>query len=308
MSKNRKKIPENTEAEIVFLSSFKCCVCQDGQKGHHIHHIDSHPENNDIDNLALLCFEHHDEATKIQSLSKKLSPKAIKKFRDSWYQQIEKSRKNIIKELDQPLIGNITQEDLVISSINANIIIELLKAKRTFFHANWKERTNLISQFDVYEDYISTQTKYKILIFLQYIAVFTRAKMTDNAACAIYSLVDILCTNIPNNIVQFSNEAIIIADNIIYDAVIHLNDMAVASQGCKILKIIYQLAKKYNSQEVKDKVLSSHSSLKNGFLQRDSNYDLGIEVLELFENNLENFPIYPEIPRKLIRHILPLTI
>ena len=99
--KKRVKIPPATEAEVMFKSDLQCCICQ--QKGDHIHHLDSDPSNNNIDNLALLCFKHHDEATITGSLSKKLSRQTILNYREHHYKVIEFARQRQLGTFDSPV-------------------------------------------------------------------------------------------------------------------------------------------------------------------------------------------------------------
>jgi 5-methylcytosine-specific restriction endonuclease McrA len=59
MRKKRKAIPGSVADEVMFKADLSCCVCE--KRDDHIHHLDQDPSNNDIDNLALLCFEHHNQ-------------------------------------------------------------------------------------------------------------------------------------------------------------------------------------------------------------------------------------------------------
>ena len=97
-AKARIKIPRKTEAELMYMSNLQCCIC--GERGDHIHHLLS-PKENSIENLALLCFKHHDEATVTQSLRKKLSLETIKRFRKEHYSRIENIRKKRLASVNR---------------------------------------------------------------------------------------------------------------------------------------------------------------------------------------------------------------
>ncbi|MCC6186112.1 MAG: HNH endonuclease, partial [Chitinophagaceae bacterium] len=86
----RKKIPDAIAASVMFKSDLKCCICSN--KGDHIHHLDGNRNNNSIENLALLCFSHHDSASIKNSLSRKLSKDVIIKYRTLHYSVIEIER------------------------------------------------------------------------------------------------------------------------------------------------------------------------------------------------------------------------
>ena len=91
---SRKKVSDEIQAEVIFKSNRECVVCDTHKRGDHIHHIDGDNSNNEFENLAFLCFDCHSEATMQRSLKKKLTPKAIIKFRDHKYQVIATARKN----------------------------------------------------------------------------------------------------------------------------------------------------------------------------------------------------------------------
>lgn len=59
-----------------------CCVCQ--KSGVQIHHIDDNPSNNDIENLAALCPNHHDMATMTAGLTKKIKPDQVRGYKEQW--------------------------------------------------------------------------------------------------------------------------------------------------------------------------------------------------------------------------------
>jgi 5-methylcytosine-specific restriction endonuclease McrA len=59
--KARPPVPAEIVDRVLFDSDLLCCVCH--RRGHHIHHVDGNPGNNELSNLVLLCFEHHHEAT-----------------------------------------------------------------------------------------------------------------------------------------------------------------------------------------------------------------------------------------------------
>lgn len=84
---NRPKIPTAVEAKILLASKRRCCLCfglhgqLDDKKGQ-IAHIDEDPWNNDPDNLAFVCFDHHDQYDTSTSQSKGLTAAEVKRYRD----------------------------------------------------------------------------------------------------------------------------------------------------------------------------------------------------------------------------------
>ena len=64
----------------------RCCVCfglhrDDGVKKGQIGHLDGDPNNNEPDNLAWLCFDHHDEYDSRTSQSKGLTRAELQSYR-----------------------------------------------------------------------------------------------------------------------------------------------------------------------------------------------------------------------------------
>jgi 5-methylcytosine-specific restriction endonuclease McrA len=58
----RTPIPDESAAEVMFLSDRTCCVCRDPKRKTEIHHIDGDPTNNMLDNLAVICKDCHSDA------------------------------------------------------------------------------------------------------------------------------------------------------------------------------------------------------------------------------------------------------
>ena len=79
MIRKRVKIPKRIEDEVMLKSQGKC-YC--GKQGDQIHHIDKNSSNNDFDNLVIVCFGHHDDASVKEGLKKRLNPSQIKQKRN----------------------------------------------------------------------------------------------------------------------------------------------------------------------------------------------------------------------------------
>ena len=90
----RKKISTETEAHILLKSRRRCCLCfwLDGvdevQKGQ-IAHLDQNNQNAGEDNLAFLCFDHHDEYDGKTRIAKGLKETEVKSWRDELYKEME---------------------------------------------------------------------------------------------------------------------------------------------------------------------------------------------------------------------------
>ena len=115
----------------------QCCVCQ--VRGVHIHHLDGRPAKTTEDNLAFLCFAHHDEAERTSSLSRKLTPGVIRRYRDLHYQAIFSERRRVLGLMDQPLQG-LTENALVAASLTASILLEVNRVEAEYYDVSKRER------------------------------------------------------------------------------------------------------------------------------------------------------------------------
>lgn len=90
----RKKIPDDAQRSVLTKSRRRCCLCfwLDGcdevQKGQ-IAHLDQDNENANEDNLAFLCFNHHDEYDGVPRLAKGLREDEVRHWRDELYREME---------------------------------------------------------------------------------------------------------------------------------------------------------------------------------------------------------------------------
>jgi|GEM_PF-5495567 len=90
--KSRTPVPQDISAEILFRSDRTCCVCRDERKKVQIHHIDENPDNHQKDNLAVLCFECHDETQISGGFGRKLDADQIRLYRDDWHRIVAQKR------------------------------------------------------------------------------------------------------------------------------------------------------------------------------------------------------------------------
>ncbi len=88
--RNRVKIPEKVIVYIVAKCADQCCVCY--SRGIQIHHLDGNPANNELDNLAPLCPNCHEQASAHPISVVNLTPSRLKKLRDTWYDICERKR------------------------------------------------------------------------------------------------------------------------------------------------------------------------------------------------------------------------
>lgn len=115
--KIRVPIPDDTAAEILFLSDRTCCVCNKRGKRVQIHHIDDNPTNNDIDNLSVLCFDCHDQTMIKGGFGRKLEANQIIKYRSDWQDRV-RSRKEKADEIASIQTVTASTENVIVNYID----------------------------------------------------------------------------------------------------------------------------------------------------------------------------------------------
>jgi hypothetical protein len=106
MKRRASIIPPDVAAKIQFLSNRTCCVCRRQGKPVQIHHIDSNPTNNDIENLAVLCLDCHMQTMISGGFSRKLDATQVRLYREDWLNIVasRRARKKLARlTLAEPL-------------------------------------------------------------------------------------------------------------------------------------------------------------------------------------------------------------
>lgn len=89
--KVRIPIPQDVAAKVLFESDRTCCVCR-MKKPIQIHHIDDDPGNNDVVNLAVLCFDCHRDTQVQGGFDRKLDAAQVRLYRHDWLERVRASR------------------------------------------------------------------------------------------------------------------------------------------------------------------------------------------------------------------------
>ncbi|MFH1368325.1 MAG: hypothetical protein ABII64_04275 [Elusimicrobiota bacterium] len=90
----RKKLNVTTETIILLSSRRRCCLCfgldhDIQQKAGQIAHLDRNPSNNEQDNLAYLCLNHHNQYDASNKQSKNITMSEAKEYRKQLYKKID---------------------------------------------------------------------------------------------------------------------------------------------------------------------------------------------------------------------------
>lgn len=105
----RQKINKQTQTAILLECRRRCCICfgLEGnleEKRGQIAHLDHNPNNNEPDNLAFLCLDHHDRYDSGTSQSRGLTKEEIKAYKEELIYHFDK-KSNPIK--DEPSPSNV---------------------------------------------------------------------------------------------------------------------------------------------------------------------------------------------------------
>lgn len=134
----RPPIPSETLSKLLFDNRYQCCICRDPSKPFIVHHIDewSNSRSHKIDNLIVLCLEHHNKAHSKSTLSQNLDQKSLRDFKSQWESEV--------KNLDaRSVIEALSGEYAHWAFINEMRLFELadehgihLKSLAAFYRAN----------------------------------------------------------------------------------------------------------------------------------------------------------------------------
>jgi len=99
----RPPIPVNIVTRLLFKNRYKCCVCRDPKSPIVIHHINpwetSH--NHQIENLAVICLNHHAEAHSKHDMSKNLDQETLFQMKQQWEEKVGTLDANNISETEK---------------------------------------------------------------------------------------------------------------------------------------------------------------------------------------------------------------
>ena len=88
-------IPKDIAAKVLFMSDRTCCVCRMKGKPIQIHHVDDDNSNDDMDNLAVLCIDCHNETQIKGGFHRKLNAEQIILYQNDWHSIVARDRVNM---------------------------------------------------------------------------------------------------------------------------------------------------------------------------------------------------------------------
>ena len=305
----RKKIPSSIETEVMFLSDMKCCI--DNNKGDHIHHIDGNNSNNVIDNLVLLCFPCHNLATITNTLSKKLSPNLIKKYRTHHYATIKIQRENSLKKISGKTLKTITQEDIIDATTTSIILVEIAKIQEEYYRDVKMDRNEILTKLLVFKNHSNPRILIAVLDFLNRVVSETRSGLPSSMIVTTENIITLYFSELSSKTTkqqffEVGKSAIEVGETIAYDSSIHSANFKSMSIGYSIIDFIHYLAKTRNIKSLEKNVYTVYEELKSQLKRPERNDLENAEKIrhihfENIKNGKKSNPVYSQEIMQLIQ-------
>lgn len=90
--KEARPIPVESLMKVLFDNRYQCCICRDPTLSVIVHHIEEWADSrlHSIENLAVLCLNHHDQAHSKKTLSKNLDANTLRAAKAKWESEVKR--------------------------------------------------------------------------------------------------------------------------------------------------------------------------------------------------------------------------
>ena len=169
-------------------------MCQDPNRGTQIHHLDEDPSHHSLDNLAVLCLHHHDEASKRGGNTRSLNAALIRRYRDAWLSEVEGRRGIAAKgKPRRHSQGNRSHQiDTHIAALVVHDIRNLHREIEATFRDDWSECVPMLYKIGSYiagdREERDDRVKLEVAQTLERLASFTRFSMPNVMGNAIKNI------------------------------------------------------------------------------------------------------------------------
>ena len=292
MGKRRAQIPESVADQIMFDSDLLCCVCQ--QQGHHIHHINGYPSNNDPDNLILLCFEHHNQSSVTNNIARKLSQGALRRYREHWYKRVEEKRN------DEKITKSESHHHAMVDAV---AVIEVRKLGRDIRECELEDVLDPLSRLYIFSDRNCPHARYEILEVVELLSTTTRNRMPREVARQVSSIAYealsiqslVRPTEIPFSMedLEFFEYGLSTGQNLIHDGDKYLDDLRVVEYGAELLWKILRYARINSYSKLIESAIRTFDWVSGGDRSKDADRLIGIYRVH-GETGDHRFPDYPD--------------
>jgi len=306
-SNNKTRITTGRADAVLFEADKTCCICKDYSKPVQIHHIDSNPNNNVVDNLVVLCLDHHHEATVGSGIGKGLSPGLIRKYRKDWLEKVRARRENALTNLA-------VDEEMHEALLEALACHEIRKIRSCLNETEWNKRILLLKELFPYTTFsYGYRVRAEILYTLNVLSGRTRigmpgkvASMIENLAFSAMPIISLVLRSIKpisDDEKRLLESGIELGFSISYDGIKYLRKLKIVAAGARILFVILRYAKLNDIQDIKDEVIEEFSRLID--LGTEKNFEDAVRWLQFERDDalaLDGDPL-PSLPQDIAKKL-----
>jgi len=304
--KSRRSIPERVASRVMFMADQLCCACH--SRGDHIHHIDGNPENNDVDNLVLLCFTHHDEVTTKEGIRRRLTPGVLRRYRTQLYREVQ--HKRTLPTLERP------SEKLFQLMLDAVTVREI---QRLSYGVNWDNShdvSELFCSMRICQEYSGIRARQEVLITLLDGSYHTKYRRTKNFRSLAKDICDIAyevspitnfrtksTTKVTGGELGLISYALEIGAQVAYNGVLKVHDFVVANAGGELLWKILRFVRLNRLRKLKKDVLREFDNVIDA-AKRSGDQRMVDLILLYRQHGLTGDHLYPILPDAIEEQIL----
>ncbi|MBU1725611.1 MAG: hypothetical protein KJ892_17335 [Gammaproteobacteria bacterium] len=135
----RKPVTPTTQSAVLVSSRRRCCICfglnrDTSLKQGQIAHLDQDSSNPSEENLAFLCFDHHDQYDSKTRQSKNFTIDEVKRYRDELYKAIKMAFVQPVKFGDTEVRLYDPSGDYIRTAVNDSAEIQVRRMENGQFH------------------------------------------------------------------------------------------------------------------------------------------------------------------------------
>ena len=265
-SKNRiTRIPTGRADTLLFEADRTCCVCENSKKPVQVHHLDCNCGNHATENLAVLCLDHHHEATIGSGIGRGLTAGQIRKYRDQWLEKVRARRENALMK---PPVNKEMHEAL----LEALACHEIKKIDASLLEKDWNNKIQLLKAIFTYTDFsYGHRVRSEILYTLHNLTSRTRngmpakvASMIENLAFSTLPIVSLVHSEAEppsEDNKKLIRSATYLGFSLSYDGVKYLANLKVVAAGARLLHIVLRYAHLNGLKDIKSEAMKEFRRL-----------------------------------------------
>lgn len=311
----RKAISASRADSIVFESDRTCCICEDRGRDRsiQIHHIDGNPANNAVENLAVLCLEHHNEASTPAGNARALTAGVVRKYSRSWNRKVRERRRRRSYQPRRGASGEARHDEI----LEALACHEIVRLNYRLSRAEITDEKQLVELFDdlfVFADYrYGFRVRSELLSGMSSLAgsarfgiapeIAHRIESLTTNSFRIFSLVGKDSNPLHSEELQLLTRGASIGFSLAYDGIKYLSNIHIVEAGTRILWVVLRYARLNGHTDVEERALKEFSRLKEVAVERkfalawqQIEFDR-LDSLAIDSNDLPDFPAPPSALR-----------